>query len=163
MENPISGMTRSLNAMTKILEKAQAFCEERKIDESVLLNARLYPDMFNLTRNVQTACDNAKGAAARLSETELPEHEDNETSFAELYARIQKTLDFMQSIPESAFEGYETREITRKFGPDEVTFTGTSYMSIFANPNFYFHLTTAYGILRHNGVAIGKRDFLGAN
>jgi hypothetical protein len=162
MKSPVPGFTHSLKSLSAILTKAEAHCEERKIDPSILLNGRLFPDMLHLTRNVQVACDSAKGAAARLSQTDIPSFEDNESSFAELKARIQKTIDFMASVPEAGFEGAEDREITLKAGPREFKFDGAGYLSTFAIPNFYFHMTTVHGILRHSGVAIGKTDFLGA-
>jgi len=107
------------------------------------------------------ACDTAKGLAARLSQTENPSFEDNEATFAELQARITKTIEFMQSVPEAAFNGAEGRDVIMKFGAQEMTFTGAAYFSGFATPNFFFHMTTAYDILRHNGVELGKWDFLG--
>jgi len=161
MKSPVPSFVHSLNALSGVLTKAEAHCEDRKIDPSRLLTARLFPDMLNLLWNVFIACDTAKGAAARLSGTENPSYEDNETTFAELQARIQKTIDFMESVPNSAFEGAEDRTIEMKFGPRELEFVGTAYLSRFAIPNFYFHMTTAYNILRHNGVEIGKVDFLG--
>ncbi|MEJ6709135.1 MAG: DUF1993 domain-containing protein [Amylibacter sp.] len=127
-----------------------------------MLNARLYPDMLHLTRNVQTVCDTAKGAAVRLSQTENPSFADDETTFDQLQVRFQKTLYFIASVPEATFEGAEDREVTLQAGPQEFKFSGIGYLSAFVWPNFYFHMTTAHGILRHNGVAIGKRDFLGA-
>ncbi len=161
MQSPIPTFSHSLKALSAILSKAEAHCAGRNIDPAVLLTARLFPDMFNTTRNVLAACDTAKGAAARLSGTQIPRYEDNETSFAELQARIQKTLDFMTGVPEAAFEDAEDRTIDMKAGTRELTFTGSDYLSIFATPNFYFHMSTAYNILRHNGVEIGKVDFLG--
>ena len=146
MQNPIPNFTHPLRSLSAILAKAETHCEDRKIDPSVLLTARLFPDMMNFTRNVLVACDTAKGLAARLSQTENPSFEDNETTFAELQARIAKTIEFMETVPDAAFEGAEQRDVVMKF----------------AVPNFYFHMTTAYAILRHNGVEVGKRDFLGA-
>jgi hypothetical protein len=163
MQNPVPGYTHALRSLSAILTKAEAHCEKRKIDANALLTARLFPDMLNFTRNVLVACDTAKGLAARLSQTDNPGYEDNETTFAELQARIAKTIKFMESVPDAAFEGAEDRQIVMKFGPEERTFVGPAYFTGFANPNFHFHMTTAYNILRHNGVEIGKRDFLGAN
>jgi hypothetical protein len=163
MQNPVPGYTHALRSLSAILTKAEAHCEKRKIDPNALLAARLFPDMLNFTRNVLVACDTAKGLAARLSQTDNPGYEDNETTFAELQARIAKTIVFMESVSDAAFEGAEDRQIVMKFGPEERTFIGSAYFTGFANPNFYFHMTTAYDILRHNGVKIGKRDFLGAN
>jgi len=162
MPSPVPALSHSLTALSKILTKAEAHCEERSIDSNVMLTARLYPDMLNLLRNVSTACDTAKFAASRLSQTEPPVYEDTETTFDELQARIQKTLAFMASIPDAAFEGAEDRQVTMQAGPQELTFSGAGYLATFVMPNFYFHMATAYGILRHNGVDVGKRDFLGA-
>lgn len=159
MQSPVPAYTHSLRSLSAILIKAEAHCEKRDIDPNALLTARLFPDMLNLTRNVLIACDTAKGLAARLSQTDNPSFEDNETTFAELQVRITTTIEFMESVPETAFEGAEDREVILKFGPQE-KFTGASYFVGFATPNFYFHMTTAYNILRHNGVEIGKRDFL---
>lgn len=162
MQNPVPNYTHPLRSLAAILVKAEAHCEDRKIDPNVLLTARLFPDMMNFTRNVLVTCDTAKGLAARLSQTENPSFEDNETTFNELQARIAKTIAFMEFVPDAAFEGAEQRDVVMKFGPEERTFTGSSYFTGFAVPNFHFHMTTAYNILRHNGVEIGKRDFLGA-
>jgi hypothetical protein len=163
MPSPVPSFTHSLRALSAILTKAETHCDDRKIDHEALLAARLYPDMLNFTRNVLVACDTAKGLAARLSETNNPSYEDNEATFAELQARIKKTIEFMESIPEAAFEGSEGRTVVLKIGPNEMSFIGSAYLSGFATPNFYFHMTMAHAILRHNGVEIGKRDFLGAS
>lgn len=162
MRSPVPSFTHSLRSLSALLSKAEAHCAERKIDPSVLLTARLFPDMLHLTRNVQIACDSAKGLAARLSQTEIPSYADDEASFADLQARIAKTIDFMEGIPAAAFDGAETREVKMKVGPNEMTFDGAQYLAGFATPNFYFHMTATHCILRHNGVEIGKRDFLGA-
>lgn len=162
MESPVSSFTHALQSLPAILSKAEAHCEDRKIDPDALLTARLFPDMLNLTRNVLIACDTAKGLAARLSQTDNPIFEDNEATFADLKIRITKTIEFMDSVPNAAFEGAEDREVMMKFGPAERKSSGAAYFNGFAVPNFYFHMTTAYDILRHNGVEIGKRDFLGA-
>lgn len=162
MQSPIPNFTKPLRSLSAILAKAEAHCKDREIDPNVLLTTRLFPDMLNLTRNVLIACDTAKGLAARLSQTENPSFEDNETTFDELQARIAKTIDFMETVPDAGFVGAEGRDVLMKFGPQEVTFTGASYFDDFATPNFYFHMATVYNILRHNGVVIGKRDFLGA-
>jgi hypothetical protein len=161
MNSPVPNFTKSLRILSTILAKAEAHCDERKIDPNAILTARLYPDMLSLTRNVMIACDTAKGIAARLSRTDNPVHEDKETTFSELRARITKTIDFMESVPAVEFDGAEAREVELKFGPMELKYTGAAYLADFATPNFYFHMTTAYCILRHNGVPIGKRDFLG--
>jgi len=162
MKSPVANFTHALRGLAAILSKAEAHCEDRKIDPAVMLSMRLFPDMLNFTRNVLIACDTAKGLAARLSQTDNPSYEDNEATFGELQARIAKTITFMDSVPDAAFEGAEDREIVMKFGPEERKFSGASYYNGYAVPNFYFHMSTAYNILRHNGVVIGKRDFLGA-
>jgi hypothetical protein len=162
MKSPIPNFVHALHSLSAILTKAEAHCANAQIDPDALLTARLFPDMLNLTRNVLAACDTAKGLAARLSQTERPIFEDNESSFEELQARITKTVDFMRAIPDAAFEGAEDREIVMNFGPDERTFNGAAFLAGFATPNFYFHMATSHNILRHNGVVIGKRDFLGA-
>lgn len=162
MQSPIASYTHSLNCLAAILGKAETHCTEHKIDPGVLLSARLFPDMLPLTRNVQVTCDLAKGLAARLSQSDNAVFEDNEVSFDDLQERIRKTIAFMESVPEAGFEGAENREIVLKFGPREFRFMGLSYLQTFAAPNFYFHMTTSYNILRHNGVVLGKSDFLGA-
>ena len=150
-----------LGNLSTILDKAQAHVEARKIDPAALTAFRLYPDMFPLTRQVQVACDTAKGAVARLAGLEVPKHEDTEQTLAELKARIAKTLDFIASVKPAQIDGAEDREITLKLRGQEAKFSGSQYLLGFAMPNFYFHVTTAYNILRHNGVEIGKRDFIG--
>jgi hypothetical protein len=157
----VPAFLNSLKALAKILDKAEAHATSRKIDPTVLLQMRLSPDMFALTRQVQLAADFAKGGSGRLAGVELPKYEDTETSFAELKARITKTIDFITSLKPAQIEGSETREITIPIGGQPRAFTGQSYLVDFAIPNFYFHVTTAYDILRHAGVEIGKRDFLG--
>ena len=152
---------RGLTNLDAILDKAAASAEARKFDPAILLNARLAPDMFTFTRQVQIACDFGKFMMARLSGTESPKFEDNEASFADLKARIAKTLEFVRSVPESAFAGAEDRDITVNAGPRKIDFKGLPYLVGYALPNFYFHLTTAYAILRHNGVELGKQDFIG--
>jgi hypothetical protein len=153
-----ASMLRNLSAL---LDKGQAHCEAKKIDPLALTQFRLYPDMFTLARQVQVACDTAKGAVARLAGVEIPKHEDTEQTFAELKARIAKTLDFVESVPAAKIDGSEEREVALKLRGQEVKFSGLQYLLGFATPNFYFHVTTAYAILRHNGVELGKRDFLG--
>jgi hypothetical protein len=153
--------TRALRALDAILDKAVAFAEARKIDPSVLLNARLAPDMFPLLRQVQIACDFGKGPMARLAGIENPRFEDSETSIPELKARIAKTLEFIAGVPEAAFEGAEDREITLQAGPQTLQFQGLPYLVGYAIPNLNFHFSMAYAILRHNGVELGKRDYLG--
>ena len=151
----------TLKNLAAILDKAQAHAETRKIDPLVLTSARLFPDMFALARQVQIACDTAKGAVGRLAGLEFPKHEDTETSFAELKARIAKTLDFIGGVRPAQVDGSEGRDVTLKLQGREVTFKGMQYLLGFALPNFYFHVATAYNILRHNGVELGKRDFIG--
>jgi len=150
-----------LRNLSGLLDKAQAHCEARKIDPLALTQFRLYPDMFTLARQVQVACDTAKGAVARLAGAEIPKHEDTEQTFAELKARIAKTLEFVESVPAAKIDGSEEREVALKLRGQDVKFTGLQYLLGFAYPNFYFHVTTAYAILRHNGVELGKRDFIG--
>jgi hypothetical protein len=150
-----------LRNLAVILDKAQAHVEAKKLDPLALTQARLFPDMFTLARQVQTACDSAKGAVARLAGVEIPKHEDTEQTFPELKARIAKTLDFIESVPKAKLDGAETREVTIKLRGTDTKFGATQYLFGFAYPNFYFHVATAYGILRHNGVEVGKRDYIG--
>jgi len=151
-----------LLSMSKVLLKAEEHAREKKIDPSVFLQARLYPDMFPLIRQVQIAADFAKGVSARLANVDVPAYEDNEQSFADLQARICTTLTFIDSLPAAKFDGAESREIiTRPGTPKEKRFTGLSYLLTYGLPQFFFHTTTTYAILRHNGVEIGKSDFMG--
>ena len=152
-----------LKNLQAILAKAQAHCEARKIDPQVLTSSRLYPDMFPLSRQVQIACDSAKGAVARLAGVEVPKHEDTEKTLEELQARIAKTLEFIASVKPAQIDGSEDREIVLKLRGNDVAFKGVQFLLGFAWPNFYFHAATAYDILRHNGVELGKADFLGGN
>jgi hypothetical protein len=151
----------TLKNLSAILDKAQAHADARKIDPRVLTAARLYPDMFPMSRQVQSACDTAKGAVARLAGVEIPVHEDTEQTFEELKARIAKTITFIQTIQPAQVDGSEDKEVVLKFRSGEVKFKGMQYLLGFAQPNFYFHVTTTYNILRHNGIEIGKRDYLG--
>jgi hypothetical protein len=151
----------TLEALSAILDKAERFCAARKIDQSVLVNARLAPDMFPLSRQVQIACDFAKGAGARLAGIDVPSYEDSEKSFPELKARIAKTIAFLRTLAAAQIDGSETRDISIKIGGNPVTFKGQFYLVNFALPNYYFHLTAAYAILRHNGVELSKGDYLG--
>jgi len=153
--------SKTLGNLSAILDKGAAFAEEKKIDPKVLLGYRLSPDMLNLTSQVQNASDHAKRAVARLAGIDAPTYEDNEASFADLKGRIGKTLDFLKSVKPAQVDGGETREIKMKFGGADRTFTGQVYLLHHALPNFFFHTTTAYDILRHCGVTIGKRDFIG--
>jgi uncharacterized protein len=150
-----------LASLTAILDKAEAHAAARKIEPSVLLNTRLTPDMFPLVKQVQLVTDFAKGGAGRLAGVELPKFPDTETSFAELKARIARTVDFLKDLRPAQIDGSETREITIPIGGQPHKFTGQDYLIKFALPNFYFHHTTAYAILRQCGVEIGKRDYLG--
>ena len=151
----------TLKNLSGILDKAQAHAEAKKIDPLVLTSSRLYPDMFALARQVQTACDTAKGAVARLAGVENPKHEDTEKTFEELKARIDKTIAFIESFKPAQIDGSEEKALTIKLGPREVNWKGMQYLLGFALPNFYFHAATAYDILRHNGVELAKRDFIG--
>src|SRR5690349_6871132 len=135
-----------LKNLSTILEKAEAHCEARKIEPAAITAHRLFPDMFPFTRQVQIACDTAKGATARLAGVEIPKHEDTEQTFAELRSRIAKTLDFIQSVPQAKFEGAESREVVMKLRGEDKKFRGDQYLLNHAYPNFYFHLTTAYAI-----------------
>jgi len=152
---------KMLTNLSGILDKTAQHCAERKIDPAVLLGSRLYPDMFNLMRQVQIGCDFAKGAAARLVGVDVPKYEDSETTTDELKARIAKTIAFIQSLPEAQFAGSEGRTITIPMRGEQKSFVGLNYLNNIVLPNFYFHLATAYGILRHNGVPLGKADFTG--
>jgi hypothetical protein len=152
----------TLKNLAAILDKAQAHCEARKIDPLALTSFRLFPDMFPLSRQIQIATDTAKGAIARLAGIEIPKYDDTEQTLAELKARIMKTADFVMSVPAAKIDGSADRDIAMKAGGKDVTWKGVQYLLGHAYPNFYFHSTTAYNILRHNGVEVGKRDFLGA-
>jgi hypothetical protein len=145
-----------LKALSAILDKAGAAADPQE-----LVGARLAPDMFPLARQVQIATDHAKGAAARLAGREVPKFDDDETSFEALKARIAKTIDFVRSVPPAEIEGSEERDVSLTIGGQPMTFTGQRYLLHFALPNFFFHVTTAYDILRHKGLPIGKRDFMG--
>lgn len=153
-----ASMLRNLDA---ILAKAQAHAEAKKIDPAVLMSARLFPDMLPFVKQVQIATDHAKGAAARLAGVEVPRFEDTEQSFDELRARLAKTIAFVESFSAAQINGSEDRDIALKAGGKEMSFKGMPYLIGYAIPNFYFHLVTAYNILRHNGIEIGKGDYLG--
>ena len=152
---------RLLSSLDAILVKAQAHAEAKKIDPAVLLNSRLFPDMFALMRQIQIATDHAKGAMARLAGVEVPKYEDNEQRFEEIRARLAKTIAFVRSFSAAQIDGSEEKIISLKVGGQERSFDGLNYLIGFALPNFYFHLVTAYNLLRHNGVEIGKRDYMG--
>lgn len=154
-------LVRALNNLSAILGKATVHAEAKKIDPSVFINARLAPDMFPLARQIQSASDSAKGCAARLAAVGIPSYADSEATFPELQERIAKTVAFLQSVNAAQIEGGEDRTVTMRLRGGEVNFTAQSYLLSFALPNFFFHVTTAYSILRHNGVEIGKADYLG--
>ncbi len=158
----IPAFVRMLDNLSNILDKAAAHAEAKKIAPAIFINARLAPDMFPLSRQVQIATDMVKGCAARLSGIEVPSYEDNETTFEELQARVAKTIAFLQSISAEQIDGSEERDITVKFGSREFKFLGQAYLVDFVIPNFHFHLTSTYAILRHNGVDIGKMDYIGS-
>ena len=151
----------TLGNLSAILDKAQSHCDARKIDPLVLTGFRLFPDMFPFSRQVQIACDTAKGAVARLAGAEIPRHDDVEKTLQELKARIARTLDFVQSLKAERIDGTEEKEIVLQMRNGERRYTGLQYLMGHALPNFYFHVTTAYNILRHNGVELGKADYLG--
>lgn len=151
----------TLKNLSAILDKAKAHAAAKKIDEQVLTASRLFPDMFALARQVQIACDSAKGAVARLAGVEIPKHEDTENTFDELKERIAKTLAFIDGVKAAQIDGSEAREVVLKLRGNDVTFNGLQYLLGFAWPNVYFHATTVYNILRHNGVELGKPDFIG--
>jgi uncharacterized protein len=152
----------SLNALSTLVDKAEAHAEAKKIDPAVLLNARLFPDMFPFTRQIQVACDLAKNGGSRLADAEAPRFEDNETTFAALKARIAKTVAFVKTLDAKKIDASAEREITFPIGgTNKAQMKGADYLNHFVLPNFYFHAATAYDILRHSGVEIGKRDFLG--
>jgi hypothetical protein len=153
--------SQMLSALDKVLTKAEADAAARKIDLDVFVNARLAPDMLPLTRQIQIMTDQAKGGASRLAGKESPKFADDEKTFADLHARIAKTIAHLKTFKPGDFEGAETRDIELKFPNATLSFKGKDYFLSFVIPNFYFHYTTAYAILRHNGVPIGKTDFLG--
>jgi hypothetical protein len=159
----IPALTIGLNALSGVLDKAQAFATAKKVDPSVLLNSRLAPDMFSLTRQIQVATDLAKNGAARLAGVEPPRYEDNETTVDQLRARLAKTVAYLKTLDSKQIDGAADRQITFPLGPtNKGHMKGDDYLNHFVLPNVYFHLTAAYAILRHLGVAIGKEDFLGA-
>ena len=157
----IPPFTQMLESLDKVLSKAEADAAARKIDPQVFVNGRLAPDMLPLTRQIQIMTDQAKGGASRLTGQEPPKWADDEASFADLHARVAKTIAHLKSFKPAQFDGAETRAIELKFPNATFNFTGKDYFLKFVTPNFYFHYTTAYAILRHNGVQIGKADFIG--
>ena len=152
---------RMLGNLRGILDKAAAHAQAKKIDESALLDARLFPDMFTFTRQVQLACDFACATGARLAGKEPPAFDDAAKSFANLAARVDAAIAFLRTLAPGEIDGSEGRQIVRPIRGQPKTFTGVNYLLQFTLPNFYFHVTTAYAILRHNGVEIGKADFIG--
>lgn len=160
----VEAFVPTLTGLGKILDKAAQYASAKKFDGSVLVNARLAPDMFPLARQVQIACDFAKGGTARLAGQEAPKFEDNEQTIDELKARVARTLDYVKGFSPQAFEGAEDRDIKLSF-PNGMSleFKGLAFLRDWALPNFYFHAVTAYDILRHNGVELGKRDYLNSN
>lgn len=151
-----------LGGLSQVLRKAEAHATEKKIDPNALLQARLFPDMFALLRQVQVASDFAKSVSARLAGVDVPKLEDNEQTFAELQARIATVLTFIEGLDVARFDEAATREIVTQAGtPKEKRFTGQSYLLNYGLPHFFFHTTTAYAILRHNGVEVGKKDYIG--
>jgi hypothetical protein len=160
-EASIPLFVHSFRSLRAILEKGAAHAEAKRFDSSVLANSRLFPDMLPLINQIQIASDAAKGAAARLAAVDAPKFEDDEKTFPELLARIDKTVDYLQSFKPEQFEGSEERTITIKTRNNSFSFPGLLYLRHWAIPNFFFHMTTAYNLLRHNGVELGKADFLG--
>ena len=150
-----------LGNLSKILDKTQAHIDAKKIADATLTGDRLFPDMLPMATQVQIACDTAKGVVARLAGLDIPAFDDNETTLAELKARIAKTITFIQSVSAQQIDGTEDKAIVTKRGDKETHYKGMQFLLGHAIPNFYFHVTTAYNILRHNGVEIGKRDYLG--
>lgn len=161
-DSSISALTLGLTNLAAIIDKAAAFAEAKKVEPKVLADSRLIADMFPLSRQVQIVCDTAKGAAGRLAGVEPPKHEDTETTLSDLKARIAKTIDFVSSIKAAQLAGAESREIVLQFPRLTLKFSGADYLRKFVLPNFYFHLSIAYGILRSNGVELGKGDYLGS-
>jgi uncharacterized protein len=155
-------LTRGLTNLSAILDKAAAQAAERKFDSIVLAQSRLFPDMHPLTRQVQIACDTAKGATARLAGIDPPKHEDTEVTFADLKIRIAKTLDFLKTVTAAQLKDAESRPIELKFPSGSWKFTAVNYLTDFVLPNFYFHVGIVYALLRKNGIVVGKNDYLGS-
>ena len=158
----VPSLVRSLNNLVIILEKGAIHAEAKKIDPSILIASRLSPDMLPLSRQVHIASDIARRGVARLAGVEAPAIEDNETTFAELGDRLRNVVSFIESFTPEQIDGSEEKVITLSIGKETMTFAGQSYLLFFVLPNVYFHVTTAYDILRHCGIELGKRDFLGA-
>lgn len=161
-DSTVPAYLQMLSSLTGLLAKAEAHCEAKKIQPEVLLNARLYPDMLPFTRQIQLACDYAAKGCARLSHSEVPSTPDTETSFAELRQRLSKTIDYLKTFKSAQFEGGDAKDVSFPSGPNATTtLKGQEFVNRVSFPNFYFHAAIAHGILRHNGVEIGKRDYLG--
>jgi uncharacterized protein len=160
-DQTVTSFSHSLRALSALLEKARAHAETNDYDVANLLSARLFPDMFTLTRQIQLATDFAKGGAARLAGVEPPKWPDTESTLAELQGRIQKCVDFLATLKPAQFEGAEIRPIELTTPVGKLNFTGKEFLLHWAIPNFYFHCTTAYNLMRHNGVPVGKLEFLG--
>lgn len=154
-------LDHGLKALSGVLTKAEAHCTAKKIDTAALTNFRLFPDMFPFTRQVLIVCDFAKGCGARLAGIEVPSFADTEVTFADLQARIEKTRTLLATLKPAQFDGAETRRVTLKIRGADVELSGADYFNGYVLPNFYFHMSTAYNILRHNGVELGKADFMG--
>jgi len=163
-EATVPAFLQILGSLSGILGKAEAHCKAKNIAPEVLLGARLYPDMLPFSKQIQLVCDFAAKGCARLTHSEVPTTPDTEKTFDELKARLAKTIDYIKAFTPAQFDGADSREVTFPVGPDKtLTLKGQQFLSAFAFPNFYFHAATAHGILRHNGVEIGKRDFLGVS
>jgi len=160
-QSSIPVFVRQLNNLSAVLKKAEEHAAAKKIEPEVFINARLAPDMFPLSRQIQIASDGVKGCAARLAGVEVPSYPDTEKTFAELQARIAKTIEFVKSFSAQQIDGSEERKVTLKLRGQETVFAGQPYLLNFVLPNMYFHIAMAYAIIRHNGVDVGKMDFLG--
>jgi hypothetical protein len=160
-DSAVPAYLQILNSMSAILDKAEAYATAKKIKPEVLLGARLYPDMLPFTRQIQLLCDHAARGCARLTHSEVPSTPDTETTFGELKQRLAATAAYVKGYTAAQFDGAETREVSFPVGPTTMTLSGQQFLSGFSLPNFYFHAATAHGILRHNGVEIGKMDFMG--
>jgi uncharacterized protein len=161
-DSTVSAYLQILNSLSGLLAKAEAHCEAKKIQPEVLLNARLYPDMLPFTRQIQLACDFAAKGSARLSHSEVPSTPDTEKTFGELHQRLANTIAYLKTFKPEQFEGGDNKDVTFPSGPNATTtLKGQEFVNRVSFPNFYFHAAIAHGILRHNGVEIGKRDFLG--
>src|ERR1700749_2587217 len=161
-DSTVSAYLPILGSLTGLLAKAEPHCEAKKIQPEVLLNARLYPDMLTFTKQIQLACDFAAKGCARLSPSEVPSTPDTEKTFAELRQRLSKTIDYLKTFKPEQFEGADAKDVTFPTGPNATTtLKGQDFVHRFSFPQFYFHAAIAHGLLRHNGVEIGKKDFLG--